>query len=142
MVISDWFISKNRMSFSFADNLKYGSKQGEGCTDCQLILTPLSEITDDQAKLMASIVGLQIEGSTIQRNSVGIMVSNGTYDLWVFFSGQLSMMKNGKPYNRDMRRLYDYCREQCIDVGYGKLISVIEAEIAVSKKEVNKMQTI
>lgn len=103
----------------------------EPIDQCQLILTPLSKISDEDAFRCASMCGLHTAGNRVIRITAAVFVENDTYQLQISHNGYVCLRKNGALYNMDIRKVYDYLRSKGYDCGHGSIPSLIAAGVAV-----------
>lgn len=93
--------------------------------DTQLILTPLSEITDEHGKAIAKILSDESDED---------LYDEDTFAEWMeeIFSGNCCTSADYVSGDQ-FRRLIAYCQRNSIDVGYDEIPSLIEAKIARKK---------
>jgi len=112
--------------------------------DCELILNPISKISDKQAIDIATIMcngyGGINKSPTVERVDDRIKVwtgGRGVCSIW--FNGELNwsdVENHNLNTSMQARQAYDYCRKNSIDVGYEEIPSLIKAGIAVKSTNV------
>lgn len=89
--------------------------------DCQLLLTPLSAISDEDAIEVAKIAGYNTLNCPNLLKAGMLIVQNN------------SLMCRGMK-SADWQQIIDYLRSKGYDTGYGNIKSLIEAGIALQKQ--------
>ncbi len=111
---------------------------------CQLILTPLSEITDedaiDVAKLLCNAYyGITANQTQIEKVKDRVKVftgGRGVCSIWN--NGAIGWFNSENEQTESplqLREAYDFLRSRSYDCGYGKISSLIAAGIAIAKTE-------
>lgn len=100
---------------------------------CQLILTPISQISEDDAIEVAKMIDEFIESPKVSRDEYCIEINDDKRMRHVVI-----MKVDGSIYCNDNQncnnRCIDYLRSLGYDCGYGSIPSLIEVGIAVNKK--------
>ena len=139
-------------------HINYGTSDSIDCMDLlglvysgrrniaeySLMLTPLSEVSDEQAIAIATIMcnayGGINKSPTVERVDDRIKIwtgGRGVCSIW--FNGELNWSDvENRNLNTSIqaRMAYDYCRKNSIDVGYDDIDSLIKARIAVKSTNV------
>jgi len=107
----------------------------ESVASCKLILTPLSQISEEHASMCASQIGLHTEGNVVGWYNNSVIITNDTYKLEIGYNGFIGFTKNGTLLKCNINCVLDKLRELGYDCGYGKIDSLIEAGIAVKAQK-------
>lgn len=105
----------------------------------KLLLTPLSQISDEDAIEVAKIAGItEIAGGVIRGNGVIVIHSPSGRKLSVYHnagSKHVSIRIKDKGYDviDGAQNIYDFLRSRGYDCGFSEIPSLIEAGIAIDK---------
>lgn len=99
---------------------------GNRLSDCQLILTPIAEVSAEHGKAIAQI---------LRDESDEDLYDEDTFAEWMeeIFSGNCCTSADYVS-GSDFRKLIAYCQRNSIDVGYDEIPSLIEAGIAIKSE--------
>lgn len=95
------------------DNNRYYTVDTLGITILRgcLLLTPLSQITDEDAKELGKICGLA--NGTVRGYAYSVLVEDDSYQLQISFNGYICLRKNDKLYNeKGILDCYDFVRSK------------------------------